>query len=77
MQASGSLSKSQILALESCFLFLRTLRPLLLSLGNELCATSREQLDGQIQFAQLNESRLVQAFPEVAAAQSRWQGGAS
>jgi hypothetical protein len=75
MQAPGSLSKSQALTLESCYLFLRTLRPLLVSLGNELGGASRAQLDGQVNLALLNESRLVEAFPEIAEAEKRWERG--
>ncbi|HXJ04089.1 MAG TPA: hypothetical protein VNH65_03270 [Candidatus Acidoferrum sp.] len=67
-----SLSKPQTLTLESCYLFLRTLRPFLLSLGNELDAVSRKRLDGQMDLAQLNEERLIQSFPEVANAAERW-----
>lgn len=75
MQAPGSLSKSQLLTLETLFLFLRTLRPFLLSIGNELDAVSRERLDGQMHLARLNEERLIEAFPEVADAAKRWNAG--
>ena len=75
MEPSGILSKSQALTLESCYLFLRTLRPLLLSVGNELGETSRVQLQSAIRLALLNESRLVAAFPEVADAEKRWENG--
>ncbi|HXE32776.1 MAG TPA: hypothetical protein VN087_02600 [Verrucomicrobiae bacterium] len=71
-QAPGSLSKSQTLTLESCYLFLRTLRPLLLSLGNGVDLVSREMLDEQMNLAQLNQERLVESFPEVADAAKRW-----
>jgi hypothetical protein len=72
MEAHGSLSKSQTLTLETVYLFLRTLRPILLSLGNSLEPTSREVLDAQIRLAQLNEDRLVEFFPAVADAAQRW-----
>jgi len=72
MQAPRILSKSQTLTLETLYLFLRTLRPILLSLGNEVNATSREVLDAQIKLAQLNEERLIESFPEVADAYKRW-----
>lgn len=73
MSAPRILSKSQILALESCYLFLRTLRPLLLSLGNESPSElTRLQLDSVSSLARINEARLVDAFAEVAAAQKRW-----
>jgi hypothetical protein len=72
MQAHRSLSKSQTLTLESCYLFLRTLRPLLLSLGNGLDLASRELLDEQMNLAQLNEERLIESFREVADASKRW-----
>jgi hypothetical protein len=72
-QATRSLSKSQILALESCYLFLRTVSPLLKSVGNESSnAATRELLDEQIALADLNRSRLTAAFPEVSAAEKRW-----
>jgi hypothetical protein len=71
-QAVRILSKSQTFTLETCYLFLRTLRPLLLSLGNELDLASREMLDEQRSLAQLNEERLIESFPEVADAAKRW-----
>lgn len=72
MEAPRILSKSQILALETCYLFLRTLRPFLVSLRNELDARSREHLDEINRLAQLNVERLIEAFPEVADADKRW-----
>lgn len=75
MQASGSLSKSQTLTLETVYLFLRTLRPILLSVGNEVNLTSRETLDETSRLAQLNIERLSEAFPEVADAAKRWNAG--
>jgi hypothetical protein len=71
-QAARSLSKSQVLTLETCYLFFRTLRPLLLSLGNGVDLVSREMLDEQMNLAQLNEERLIESFPEVADAAKRW-----
>jgi hypothetical protein len=71
-QAVRSLSKSQTLTLETVYLFLRTLRPLLLSLGNGVDLVSREMLDEQMNLAQLNEERLIESFPEVADAAKRW-----
>src|SRR6476661_4858790 len=71
-QAPRILSKSQTLALESCYLFLRTLRPFLVSLGNELDIRSRENLDEINRLAQLNQERLCESFPEIAAAHERW-----
>jgi hypothetical protein len=72
MQAPRSLSKSQTLTLESCYLFLRTLRPLLLCIGNGVDLVSREMLDEQMNLAQLNQERLIESFPEVADAAQRW-----
>ena len=73
MQAHRSLSKSQTLTLETCYLFLRTLRPLLLSIGNgPVTLVTRELLDEQMNLAQLNEERLIESFPEVADAAQRW-----
>jgi hypothetical protein len=71
-QAPRSLSKSQILTLETCYLFLRTLRPILLSVGNEVNATSRETLDEVNRLRELNLERLIETFPEVADADRRW-----
>ncbi len=71
-QAPRILSKSQILALESCYLFFRTLPSLLRSIGNEVRPSTREQLDEQAALAAMNLARLVTAFPEVAAAAKRW-----
>lgn len=75
-QAPRSLSKSQILALESCWLFLRTLRPLLLSVSNEsMSPGTRAQLDSAIQLAARRETELIFNFPEVRAAADRWNLG--
>jgi hypothetical protein len=71
-QAPRILSKSQILALESCYLFFRTLPALLRSIGNEVRPSTREQLDVQAELAINNRLRLVTAFPEVAEAAKRW-----
>jgi hypothetical protein len=71
-QAARSLSKSQALTLETVYLFLRTLRPFLVSLGNELDVRSRENLDEINKLRQLNVERLISAFPEVADADKRW-----
>jgi hypothetical protein len=71
MQAPGSLSKTQALTLESCYLFLRTLRPFLFSLERELSETSRLHLGSTISLALLNQSRLVESFPEVADTEKR------
>jgi hypothetical protein len=71
-QAPCILSKSQILALESCYLFLRTLPALLQTIGNEVSPTTREQLQEQVKLAAMNRARLVTAFPEVAEAAQRW-----
>jgi hypothetical protein len=73
-QAPRSLSKSQILALESCYLFFRTLPALLQSIGNEVGPTAREQLAEQAKLAVMNRARLMTAFPEVAEAAKRWGG---
>lgn len=72
MQAPSSLSKSQILALESCFLFLRTLRFFLLSFGNGMDDASRKRIEEQVRLAQFNEERLLRGFQEVADAAKRW-----
>jgi hypothetical protein len=75
MQAPRILSKYQTLTLESCYLFLRTLRPLLLSIGNgPVTPITREMLDEQMNLAQLNLERLSEVFPEVADAAKRWNG---
>jgi hypothetical protein len=71
-QASRILSKSQVLALESCYLFFRTLPALLQSLSNELSLTAREQLEEQAKLAVANRARLMASFPEVAEAAKRW-----
>jgi hypothetical protein len=75
-QAARSLSKSQTLTLETVYLFLRTLRPFLVSLGNELDVRSRENLDEINRLRQLNVERLISSFPEVADADKRWNAGA-
>jgi hypothetical protein len=78
MSASPTLSKQQTLTLETVYLFLRTLSPFLVSLGNELDLKSRENLDEINKLRQLNVERLISAFPEVAEADKRWNaGGAS
>lgn len=74
MQASFKLSRSQILSLESVWLFLRTLPALLQSIGDEVSPTARKQLQEQIKLAAMNQARLVTAFPEVAEAAKRWSG---
>ena len=74
-QAPCSLSKSQVLTLETVYLFLRTLRPILLSVGNEVNLTSREALDETALLAQLNVDRLCESFTEVADAHKRWTAG--
>jgi len=73
MQALRILSKPQILALESCYLFFRTLPALLRSIGDEVSPTAREQLQEQVKLAAMNQARLVDAFPEVAEAAKRWE----
>jgi hypothetical protein len=73
-QAPRILSKSQILALESCYLFFRTLPALLQSIGNEVRPSTREQLQEQAKLAVMNRARLMAAFPEVAEAAKRWGG---
>jgi hypothetical protein len=54
---------------------LRTLRPFLVSLGNELDLKSRENLDEINRLRQLNVERLISSFPEVADADARWNAG--
>ena len=73
-QAVRSLSKSQILVLESCYLFFRTLPSLLQSIGNEVRPTTQEQLQEQAKLAVANRARLLALFPEVAEAAKRWGG---
>jgi hypothetical protein len=63
MQAPRSLSKSQTLTLESCYLFLRTLRPLLLSIGNGVDLFSREMLDEQMNLAQFESREAHRVVP--------------
>jgi hypothetical protein len=75
MEAARNLSRPQILALESCYLFLWTVRPLLRSLGNQLDETTRANLDATIALALLNEERLMEQFPDLAEAKKRWQSG--
>jgi hypothetical protein len=72
MKATSSLSKIQILTLESCYIFLRTHRSLLQTLGNEVDPAHRELIVEQMELALLNESRLLENFREVAAAAERW-----
>ncbi|HXL23846.1 MAG TPA: hypothetical protein VOA78_15390 [Candidatus Dormibacteraeota bacterium] len=73
-QAPGSLSKSQILTLESCWVFFRTVRPFLQSLGNESSDGARVVLlEETARLAEMNQSRLVTHFPEVAEAAERWK----
>ena len=70
------LSKSQILALESCYLFLRTLRPLLSCLGSESYSlATRAQLKSTLELAAKREADLLVNFAEVAAAAERWNLG--
>lgn len=73
MQAEYALSRNQILALESTYLFLLTLRPLLASLGHQLGDTSRANLDGTIKLCDLNEKRLLAEFAELQEIQARWE----
>ena len=73
-QAAFKLSRSQILALESVWLFLRTLPALLQSVGNEVSRSTQEQLDEQAKLAVMNRARLMASFPEVADAAKRWGG---
>jgi hypothetical protein len=74
MQADSSLSKSQILALESCWVFLRTLPAFLNSLGNESRDAARANLlTESARLAEMNQSRLETHFPEVAEAAERWK----
>ncbi len=76
MQAPRSLSKSQVQTLESCYLFLKTLRGVLLSIGNDcLSTTTRAVIHSNIALAVLNESRLAEHLPEIA----EWEkhGGAA
>ena len=77
-QAPRILSKSQILTLESCYLFLRTLRPLLLSVGSEsLSLATRAHLQSTVLLAAKREADLLVNFAEVAQAAERWNlGGA-
>jgi hypothetical protein len=75
MEAPRILSKSQTQTLESVYIFLRTLRPLLRSLADGVGQESRLHLDSTISLATLNLSRLVEHFPEVADAEKRWQRG--
>jgi hypothetical protein len=73
MSADLKLSRPQTLALESIYLFLRTLRPLLLSVGNEVPSlATRAQLDSTIGLAAKNEYQLVEHFTEVRTAANRW-----
>jgi hypothetical protein len=73
-QAPLKLSRSQILALESVWLFLRTLPALLQSIGNEVRPSTQEQLQEQAKLAVANRARLLACFPEVAEAAKRWGG---
>ena len=74
MEAPRILSKSQILALESCYLFFRTLPALLQSIGDEVSPIARGQLDEQAKLAVMNRARLMASFPEIADAARRWGG---
>jgi hypothetical protein len=76
MQAPRSLSKTQTLVLESLYLFLRTLRPFLQSLGTITSdVAARELLNEQIRLLDLNRARLIAGFDEVSEAAQRWGGG--
>lgn len=67
------LSRSQILALESCYLFFRTLRPLLSCLGSEVYSLStRTQLKSTLDSCARREADLLINFEEVARAAERW-----
>jgi hypothetical protein len=75
-QAPRILSKSQIFTLESCYLFLRTLRPLLASIsGESVSPATRAQIDSTIQLAARRETELIFNFVEVASAADRWKLG--
>ena len=74
LQAPFKLSRSQVLVLESCYLFFRTLPALLQSIGNEVRPSTRKQMDETSRLAAMNRTRLVAAFPEVADAAKRWSG---
>lgn len=68
-----NLSQFQRLTVESCYVFLKTLRPILM--GLRVCDPSSQiQLQNLVSSAVLNESRLVEAFHEVADAEKRWGG---
>lgn len=73
-QAPGSLSKSQILALESVWLFLRTLPAFLLAVADDVDLPSQELINEQINLANQNRERLVDSFPAVSKAAKRWGG---
>ena len=71
--APSSLNESQLQTLKYCCLFLRTLRPLLISLT--LNPSTDLHFDATISLALLNESRLLAEFPELAAEMEQWKDG--
>ena len=71
-QAPFKLARPQILALESVWIFLRTLPALLQNISDEVNPTAREQLQEQVKLAIANRARLMASFPEVADAARRW-----
>jgi hypothetical protein len=72
-QAPRILSESQILALVSCYLFLRPLPALLttISFKGKVSPEERRRLDEHIRSAAIHKARLIALFPEVAKAAER------
>ena len=68
-----NLSESQLQTLKYCYLFLLTLRPMLLSLT--LDRSSGLHFDATLQLVLLNESRLLAEFPELAVELNEWNAG--
>ena len=67
------LNRSQILCLESTYLFFRTIRPLLSCLGSETFSlATRLQLKAAVDLAAKREADLLINFEEVTAAAERW-----
>ncbi len=74
-EPSGSLSPQQRATLESVYWLLRTTRPLLDTLCSKLAPTDRLQLQSILRLLLLNESRLVEHFPDIKAIEERGCGG--
>lgn len=75
MEARRRLSPDQKATLESVYLLFRTTRPLLDMLRSQtmLSDVDRMQLQSIARLLLLNESRLVEHFPEVKTFEEKWE----